>query len=67
MLVRDCPHVYFAGCQDKFGKRVIEGPAGQKVLLISVPRFRESGLLVLVDVESWEVELVDIGLVQPRP
>lgn len=65
MLVKDCPHVYFAGCQDKFGKRIIEGPAGQKVLLVSVPRFRETGTIVLVDMESWEVELVEIGVVQP--
>lgn len=65
MLVRECPHVYFAGCQDKFGKRIIQGPAGQKVLLVSVPRFRESGQLVVLDVESLEVELVEIGVVQP--
>lgn len=65
MLVKECPHVYFAGCQDRFGTRVIEGPAGQKVVLISVPRFRPSGLLVVLDPESLEVELVDIGVVSP--
>lgn len=65
LLVKDCPHVYFAGCQEKFGKKVIEGPAGQKVLLVSVPRFKESGQLVLLDLETSEVELVKIGVVQP--
>ncbi|KAF2854742.1 DNA polymeras-like protein subunit delta-2 [Plenodomus tracheiphilus IPT5] len=65
MLVRECPHVYFAGCQDKFGSKVIEGPAGQKVLLVSVPRFRETGQVVVVDMESWEVELLEIGVVSP--
>ncbi|CAO2649025.1 Nn.00g099740.m01.CDS01 [Neocucurbitaria sp. VM-36] len=65
LLLKDCPHIYFAGCQDKFGKRVIEGPAGQRVLLISVPKFRQTGTVVLVDLESWEVELVEVGVVQP--
>lgn len=65
LLVKDCPHIYFAGCQEKFGKRIIEGPAGQKVLLVSVPRFRETGTMVVVDLESWEVELVEFDVVQP--
>lgn len=65
LLLKDCPHIYFAGCQDKFGKRVIEGPAGQKVLLISVPRFRQTGTVVLVDMESLEIELVDLKI-RPR-
>tara|TARA_R110002003_G_scaffold384_4_gene19281 strand:+ start:16207 stop:17283 length:1077 start_codon:yes stop_codon:yes gene_type:complete len=66
LLVKDCPHVYFAGCQDNFGHRWIEGPTGQKVLLVSVPRFRNTGEIVLVDLESWEVELVSIGVVEPQ-
>lgn len=66
MLIKDCPHIYFAGCQEKFGKRVIEGLAGEKVLLVSVPRFRKTGMLVVVDMESWEVECVEIGVVQPE-
>ncbi|XPT02457.1 DNA polymerase delta small subunit Cdc1 [Ascochyta lentis] len=65
LLLNDCPHVYFAGCQDKFGKKTIDGPAGQQVLLISVPRFRESGQLVLLDLETSEVELVEVGVVLP--
>ncbi|KAL6706919.1 DNA polymerase delta small subunit Cdc1 [Coniothyrium glycines] len=67
MLLTDCPHVYFAGCQEKFGRRMIEGPAGEKVLLISVPRFRETGCVVLVDMESWEVECLEIGVAPPEP
>ncbi|KAH6629792.1 DNA polymerase alpha/epsilon subunit B-domain-containing protein [Boeremia exigua] len=65
LLLRDCPHVYFAGCQARFGTKRIEGPEGQSVLLVSVPRFRETGELVLVDLESGEVEVVEIGVVEP--
>lgn len=64
LLVKECPHLYFAGCQEKFGKRVIEGPEGQKVLVVSVPRFSTSRKIVLVDMETWEVEIVGLGLVE---
>jgi DNA polymerase delta subunit 2 len=65
LLIKECPHLYFAGCQDKFGTRTIEGPAGQKALIVSVPRFRKSKQVVLVDLESWEVEVVKIGVAKP--
>ncbi|KAL1793229.1 hypothetical protein ACET3X_008211 [Alternaria dauci] len=61
LMLKECPHMYIAGCQKKFEKKVIEGPAGQKVLLISVPKFRTSGKLVLVDMETWDVEVVGLG------
>lgn len=65
LLLKDCPHIYFAGNQKKFERRVIEGPAGQKVLLVSVPKFKETGEIVLVDMESLDVEVVAVGVVQP--
>jgi DNA polymerase delta subunit 2 len=65
LLLRECPHIYFAGNMDKFERRVIDGPAGQKVLLVAVPKFRETGQVVLVDMETMDVELVECGVVQP--
>jgi DNA polymerase delta subunit 2 len=65
LLVKECPHMYFAGCQARFGKKTIEGPAGQKVLIISVPRFRQTKQIVLVDLDSWEVEVVKIASAKP--
>ena len=62
LMLKECPHIYFAGCQSKFEKSIIEGPAGQQVLLVSVPRFSTTGKVVLVDLESWEVEVVRIGV-----
>ncbi|KAL5114767.1 DNA polymerase delta small subunit Cdc1 [Pleosporales sp. CAS-2024a] len=61
LLVNECPHIYFSGCQKKFAKKVIHGPAGQKVLLLSIPRFSLKKQLVLVDMETCEVELVTIA------
>ncbi|KAF2178525.1 hypothetical protein K469DRAFT_731548 [Zopfia rhizophila CBS 207.26] len=67
LLVKDCPHIYFAGNQTKFGASVIQGPADQQVLLISVPKFSESKMVVLLDMESLAVETVQIGIVRPGP
>lgn len=62
LLIKECPHIFVAGCQDTFAKSVIEGPAGQRVLLVSVPRFRKGGQVVLVDMDTWEVEVVRLGV-----
>lgn len=57
-VMKECPHVYFAGNQPKFETSTIEGPAGQVVRLVAVPSFRESGQVVVVDLESLEAEVV---------
>jgi DNA polymerase delta subunit 2 len=65
LLVKDCPHIYIAGNQPRFQKRVIEGPAGQRVLLLAVPKFRTKRVMVVVDMESMEVEIVKFSLRRP--
>ncbi|KAJ4301131.1 DNA polymerase delta small subunit Cdc1 [Kalmusia sp. IMI 367209] len=65
MILRDCPHVYFAGNRKKFERKVVEGPAGQQVLIVGVPKFSETGQIVLVDMETLEVEVLEVGVVQP--
>jgi DNA polymerase delta subunit 2 len=57
-ILNDCPHVYFVGNQPRFSTAVIEGPAGQQVRLIAVPRFKATGSLVIIDSETLEVECV---------
>jgi len=56
--MEECPHVFFVGSQPNFDTAVIEGPAGQSVRLIAVPKFKETGELVLLDVDTLEVEIV---------
>ena len=53
-----CPHVFFVGSQPKFDTAEIEGPDGQTVRLIALPKFSETGELVLLDSETLEVEVV---------
>jgi len=54
--------VFFVGNQPRFETAVIEGPAGQNVRLIMVPKFRETGCLILVDGETLDVECVHFRL-----
>ena len=62
--MNSCPHVFFAGTQPKFDTAVIEGPDGQVVRLIAIPRFAETGEIVLVDSETLETSLVKITVEQ---
>ena len=64
-----CPKLYISGCAEKFETRVVEGaniPEEGKdvpwVRCISVPRFRKTGEVVLVDLETLEVEVVQITI-----
>lgn len=57
-VMKECPHVYFVGNQPKFETSVIEGPQGQMTRLVAVPGFRETGEVVLMDLETLGVEVV---------
>ncbi|KAG5995192.1 hypothetical protein E4U43_003092 [Claviceps pusilla] len=60
-VLNACPHVYFVGCQPHFSTKLITGPEGQTVRLITVPSFEHSKQLVLVDTETLEVEVVSFS------
>ena len=62
LIVRECPHVFFVGNQPLFETSVIEGPLGQQVRLIAIPRFKRSRTVVLLDAESLAVETFDMAL-----
>jgi DNA polymerase delta subunit 2 len=57
-VLNSCPHLFFVGSQPKFDTASIEGPDGQTVRLIAVPRFAETGEVVLVDTETLETSVV---------
>jgi DNA polymerase delta subunit 2 len=59
--MKECPHLYFVGCQPEFGTRVISGPDGQNIRLIAIPSFSTSRELVLVDTETLDVTRVKIS------
>ena len=57
-MIEECPHVYFVGNQPSFGTTVIEGAAGQAVRLIAIPKFKETGEVVLLSTEDLSVEIL---------
>lgn len=61
-VIEETPHVYFAGNQPRYESTVIEGPFGQSVRLIAIPRFKETGEIVLLDVTTLETEIVKFDL-----
>ena len=61
-VIEHCPHIFFVGNQPRFETTVIDGPGDQQVRLVAIPRFHETGELVLVDAETLEVELVKFDI-----
>ncbi|KAK1065078.1 DNA polymerase delta small subunit Cdc1 [Friedmanniomyces endolithicus] len=57
-VMKECPHVFLVGNQPKFETTVVEGPLGQQVRVLAVPRFKETGELVLLDCETLVPEVV---------
>ncbi|KAK5737422.1 DNA polymerase delta small subunit Cdc1 [Elasticomyces elasticus] len=57
-VLKECPHVYFVGNQPKFETNVVEGPVGQEVRIISVPAFKETGEVVVLDLETLVPDVV---------
>lgn len=68
-----CPHVFFAGNQPRFETCVVYGDGADeqegeeraeetRVRLIAVPGFKETGEVVLVDLEDLEVEVLRVGV-----
>uniref|UniRef100_A0A7S0RED1 DNA polymerase delta small subunit n=1 Tax=Pyramimonas obovata TaxID=1411642 RepID=A0A7S0RED1_9CHLO len=51
-IVEQAPHVYFVGNQPEFATRVVTGPAGQVTRLLALPRFADSGMAVLVNLDT---------------
>ncbi|KAI6838134.1 hypothetical protein KC332_g8305 [Hortaea werneckii] len=57
-VMKECPHLFFVGNQPKFETTVIEGPVGQQVRLVAVPNFKDTGEVVLIDMETLVPEVI---------
>ncbi|EGG20547.1 DNA polymerase delta subunit 2 [Cavenderia fasciculata] len=56
-----CPHVYFMGNGDRFESKYIEGENGEQVCIVVVPKFSETGTVVLVNLRTLEATPVQIN------
>ncbi|GAA5914516.1 hypothetical protein JCM5296_003057 [Sporobolomyces johnsonii] len=57
-ILHQTPHVYFIGNQPSFGTRIVTGQDGQRVRIVLLPSFSETGEVVLVNTASLEVRVV---------
>lgn len=61
------PHVYFAGNQEKYGEKLVESgiqTCRQAVKMISIPSFRKTNTIVLLDVSTLQSYPVTFDLSQ---
>jgi DNA polymerase delta subunit 2 len=61
-ILNETPHLFFAGNQPEFKTKIIVGEDGQRVRLVAVPKFSETGKVVLVDVDSLAAEVLTFAL-----
>ncbi|XP_062855588.1 DNA polymerase delta subunit 2 [Trichomycterus rosablanca] len=55
-ILEECPHVYFTGNAPSFQSKLINGPEGQEVLLVTVPEFSRTQTACLVNLRTLECE-----------
>lgn len=60
-ILEKTPHVYFIGNQPQFEDRLLLGSNGQKVRIVLVPSFAETGILVLLNLKTLECSAVHIS------
>lgn len=60
-ILEKTPHVYFIGNQPQFEDRLLLGSNGQKVRIVLVPSFAETGIVVLVNLKTLECSAVHIS------
>lgn len=52
-IMEKCPHVYFVGNQPAFGTRMVKTGNGEGITrIIALPRFSETGMAVLVNLDT---------------
>jgi DNA polymerase delta subunit 2 len=68
-VLEETPHIFFAGNQPEYSSKLVHGSHfydtdltlgddGQKVRIISIPKFSETGEIVLVNTSTLESEVI---------
>lgn len=64
-MVRNTPHIYFAGNMPRFETAEVRGDAGQRVRVVCIPDFATTHTAVLVDLASLECSPICFGGASP--
>ncbi|KAM4616989.1 DNA polymerase delta subunit 2 [Polymixia lowei] len=60
-ILEECPHVYFSGNAPSFDSKLITGPDGQEVLLVTIPEFSSTQMACLVNLRTLECEPISFS------
>lgn len=60
-IITRTPHLYFIGNQPRFESILLTHNVGQKTRVVLVPRFSETGQVVLVNPRNLDTRVVSIG------
>ncbi|KAF7667921.1 hypothetical protein LDENG_00042190 [Lucifuga dentata] len=60
-ILEECPHVYFSGSAPSFESKLIKGPDGQEVLLVTVPEFSSTQMACLINLRTLECEPISFS------
>ncbi|XP_053393610.1 DNA polymerase delta subunit 2-like [Mercenaria mercenaria] len=53
-ILTECPHILFSGNHDKFQHKIHKGADGQRVLVMTVPRFCQTGTVAIVNLKTLQ-------------
>ncbi|KAH7299968.1 hypothetical protein KP509_24G038500 [Ceratopteris richardii] len=60
-ILNACPHIYFCGNQKKYETKLLQDERGRTVRLISVPRFCDTGVAVLVNLKNLDCHSLSLS------
>ncbi|XP_037825620.1 DNA polymerase delta subunit 2 [Lucilia sericata] len=63
-IMKECPHIYFAGNCNEFSSLLHEGSKGQKTRLVCVPSFATTQSVAVVNLETLECHEISFNCAQ---
>eukprot|EP00316_Scyphosphaera_apsteinii_P008485 CAMPEP_0119338688 /NCGR_PEP_ID=MMETSP1333-20130426/96663_1 /TAXON_ID=418940 /ORGANISM="Scyphosphaera apsteinii, Strain RCC1455" /LENGTH=446 /DNA_ID=CAMNT_0007350035 /DNA_START=6 /DNA_END=1346 /DNA_ORIENTATION=+ len=57
-IIRECPHVYFAGNQPSYQTALVDGTKGQRIRVVTVPDFAQEASCVLINLRTLESQAI---------
>ncbi|XP_010672651.2 DNA polymerase delta small subunit isoform X1 [Beta vulgaris subsp. vulgaris] len=60
-VLESCPHVYFVGNQDVYESRLLKGSEGQMARIVTIPKFCETGVAVVLNLRNLECHTLSFG------
>jgi len=61
-IITRTPHLYFIGNQPRFESMLLTQKDGQKTRVVLIPRFSETGQVILVNPRNLDIKVVSIGM-----